>query len=209
MKLYRSGLIVAILLAHCLLYSSACLAALINVEPDLFAHGTDISNNFPGVTLSVNGQPANPVLSGVGDGGCGSVCASTGTQVFRPSGIPQGHWQFGLAVFRADFANLTDFLSIDFAGIDNGDVKAEIYDLSGVLLDSFITYIGAEGINTTATFNRPTADIAYILAGGVPGESVLLDHLTFDAAAVPEPSTLGLIGLGLLGLSAMKRRRYS
>jgi hypothetical protein len=120
----RIGLIVA--LAFYFLNSGACLAALINVEPDLFSNLTDIRNEFPGVTLSVNGQPSIPVFAAVGDSGCGGVCSSTGTQVFRPGANP--HWQFGLAVFRANFANLTDFVSIDFAGIDNGDVKAEIYD---------------------------------------------------------------------------------
>src|SRR5262245_21260074 len=140
MKHYRIGLLVAVLLAHCLLYSSACLAALINVEPDLFPSGTDIRNTFAGVTLSVNGQPLAPVFSGV-EGGCGGVCASTGTQVFGPG---TGHWQFALAEFRADFASPTDFVSIDFVGVDNGSVKAEIYDLNGVLLDSFITFLAAE-----------------------------------------------------------------
>ena len=45
---------------------------------------------------------------------------------------PQNHWQFALAEFRADFASPTDFVSIDFVGVDNGDVKAEIYDLNGL-----------------------------------------------------------------------------
>ena len=201
------ALIVAISLTHCLLYSSACLAALINVEPDLFPVGTDIRNKFEGVTLSVNGQPGAPVLSLVGDGGCGGICSSTGTQVF--SGGPNNpHWQFALAEFRADFATATGFVSIDFVGVDDGDVKAEIYDLDGILLASFLTHLGAEGDNATATFNRSTADIAYILAGGVPGEGVSLDNLTVSVSEVPAPAALPLFvtGLGLMGWFAWRKK---
>jgi hypothetical protein len=36
-----------------------------------------------------------------------------------------------------------------------------------------------------------------------------ISGLTAQRIAVPEPSTLGLIGLGLLGLGAMKWRRHS
>ena len=117
----RIGLIVAMALGHCLL-SGSCLAALINVEPDLFPVGTDIRNSYPGVTLSVNGQPSFPVLSGV-ESGCGGFCASTDTQVFAQD--TYSHWQFALAEFRADFATPTDFVSIDFVGVDDGDVKAD------------------------------------------------------------------------------------
>ena len=149
----RIGLIVAIALGHCLL-SGPCLAALINVEPDLFPVGTDIRNSYPGVSLSVNGQASVPVLSGV-EGGCGGICASTGTQVFGPDAY--SHWQFALAEFRADFASPTDFVSIDFVGVDDGNVKAEIYDLNGVLLASFLTHLGGAGDNTTASFTRPVS----------------------------------------------------
>ena len=34
-------------------------------------------------------------------------------------------------------------------------------------------------------------------------------QINFTVGGVPEPSTLSLIGLGLLGLSAMRRRRRS
>jgi PEP-CTERM motif len=46
--------------------------------------------------------------------------------------------------------------------------------------------------------------VSHITAGWV-GFGTL--HYTNLVAEVPEPSTLGLIGLGLLGLGAMKRRR--
>jgi PEP-CTERM motif len=42
---------------------------------------------------------------------------------------------------------------------------------------------------------------------GLPISGVQLANAGVQLAAVPEPSTLGLIGLGLLGLGAMRRRR--
>ena len=87
-------------------------------------------------------------------------------------------------------------------------MKAEIYDANGVLLDSFITSHGAKADNATATFTRPVSDIAYILAGGVPGEGVSLDNLVVSIpdTAVPAPPTILLFLSGLAGLALLGRR---
>jgi PEP-CTERM motif len=54
-------------------------------------------------------------------------------------------------------------------------------------------------------------DVTGVFAGYAPNfpddRYRILYADAIEAAAVPEPSTLGLIGLGLLGLGAMKRRR--
>jgi hypothetical protein len=56
-----------------------------------------------------------------------------------------------------------------------------------------ITFAGLGVLQGTYVYNLPNG----------------LDDITLNIPTVPEPSTLGLIGLGLLGLGAMKRRRYS
>jgi len=183
-----------------ILVTHAASAAIIVVEPDDFTADADIRTAFQGVTLSVEGQPLTPVISGTATiaGGCGgspepSTCASTGTRVFgRPISSNGDHWQAGIAELRADFAVPTDFVSIDLAGIDDGGARVRTYSTSGSLLDTFLVDLSGPGDIVTAAFYLPTPDISYIVAGGMPGESNLLDNLQFNLIAVPEPPTLAL-----------------
>ena len=85
--------------------------ALTVVEPDAFANGVDISNAFPGVTLSAFGEGVTPqVFSRT------SAFSSTGTQGFgnlSVSSTPSIFWVSPGNQFRADFTNLVNFVSID------------------------------------------------------------------------------------------------
>jgi hypothetical protein len=74
-----------------------------------------------------------------------------------------------------------------------GDVIGSVFDpFPGLTTGQFI------GFASNLPFNSVT----------ITGQGVATYTLdTMRATAAPEPSTLGLIGLGLLGLSAMRRRR--
>jgi hypothetical protein len=146
--------------------------------------------------------------TGSSHGECGGPCASTGVKVFG------GHeWQFGIAVFRAEFLIPTDFASIDFVGLDDGSVQAFAYDTNDVLIGNFFTHIDRAGQNETAAFSRSTADIAYILASGILGETVGLDNLRYNSyyvaqpSSVPEPSALGFVFAAAVWMLFLKRRQ--
>ena len=89
---------------------------------------------------------------------------------------------------------------------DDDDVgRMRAFDIGGTLLAAIITP-DLRDTFLTVSITRPTADIAFVLVGGLNAEAMFLDNLQYNVASVPEPSTLGLLGAGLLGLFIHRKR---
>ena len=127
----------------------------------------------------------------------------------------------GNKIFTEDFAALT-ILSLNpavtaigfdlFAGGDSATLDIALFDAVGGALGA----TSVTGVNgATATFFGVISDMGAIgqLNIGVPGVTEIIDNVTFGnavATQLPEPGTLALFGLGLLGLGiAVRRRRLS
>jgi hypothetical protein len=100
--------------------------------------------------------------------------SSTGNSSF-------GGWDY---TFRADFTSPTSSVSIDAIADDSFDLgRLQAFDAAGNLLATYdtapLTFFGAV---ETMTISRPTADIAYIIAGGINGEITYLDNLHFSGS---------------------------
>lgn len=203
------------------LFSAQASAA--NADPDSFAPGTDISDSFFGVSLSTAG--GGSIYSA---GPCTN--ASTGSNAFGPStycnswyglddGVPlpdpyANNHDSENYVFRADFPYSARFVSIDIIPDDSNDPHAAgIYDAAGNLLDSvIIPSPNSSGVTTTITFDRPSADIAFLIAGGIAGQTSDIDNLIFESGEVPAIPVAGPLGLllmsfGLVLLGAFRLHR--
>lgn len=122
--------------------------------------------------------------------------------MFGGANITGDPWQQNSAEFRADFLQSTDFVSIDLVGIDDGDAQLRAFASDGALLEAFVTSLSGPGHNVTASISRGTADIAYILAGGVIGEGNNLDRLIFNRTAIPEPHSAPWLAIFAIWLVA-------
>ena len=159
-------------------------SALVVVEPDHFEEGVSMSEPAAGIHLSIPTRPDSAVQSADAYSSFNDRnLATTGTRVFakRPASSPNAarSWDEGLGLLRADFDLPVDLVRIDLV-FDDDDIGAlSAYDKGGNLLDRFTASGDGRGHirSVTAEISRPQSDIAYILAGGIGAEALLLDNL--------------------------------
>jgi hypothetical protein len=170
------------------------------IEPDLFPSSTSLLNSvIPEVTLSGVG-------SGVSDNSVFSLVriqASTGGRVFASFSQACGgtcpDWTDASRRLRMDFTTPVTTVSVDAIARNLNDLgRLEIYDTNDNLLARYTTNKLAAGQFETMTLSRPTADIAYALAGAHDNRTILLDNLQFGPQATAFTDTRGMYQLSYL-----------
>lgn len=131
------------------------------------------------------------VVSGIGD------LPSSGTN----SVIAGGYGGFS-GWFVGPYAGGVNLISV-FAGDDGGDIDS-------VILRGFNA---ANELVAMASFAGEAAQWLTITGSGIVSFEieaiglVAFDDFTFGSAQVPEPAAVGLLGLGLVGIGALRRRK--
>ncbi|GGE79686.1 hypothetical protein CR103_12290 [Massilia psychrophila] len=73
------------------------------------------------------------------------------------------------------------------------------------ILKTFSFDFVANSVSSTLKFSDLAANGTDVFAGLL--DNVMVDEVSAPAAAVPEPASLGLFGLGMAGLAALRRKR--
>jgi len=212
---------VAIVVVLVLGSAPAAKAAPITLPTQLSGPMTVVDFN----SLSTGTQTSPLVLSGVtfsaGTGGFNTI-----NTTLWPASTLFPTFVSGNALGRADTNPALPNFTITFAapvaqvgfGIFDANFLGNLilaYDGGGNLLESTSPdYLVAPSLGTGADyvgFVRGAADIKRIeLVAGASGgvtDALWIDNLSFSPTPVPEPGTLTLLGLGLAGLAASRRRK--
>jgi len=155
-------------------------------EPDTYAAGTVLNAVHPQATLSLVGDPGGAVVASIY--GNQKVFGSQGA--FGNKGVWEpGTWGLGL---RVDFATPVTSVRLDAIGTATSDrARLEAYDPFGVLIGRYTTNPLANGQLQTMQLDRPTAEIAYVIAKAHSGSAVRLDNLRFGPQTTVETDAQG------------------
>lgn len=191
-------------------------ADLMVIDPNNTSQGTNISTLFPGVTLSrLTNQPGstfNPISTSVfsretyhNPGALSIGGPASDLDQYEACSTRGFSLTCAYAVLEVRFTGGTDFFQLD--SVFFSDLAGIlVYDLSGNRLygyDSLFTPRNTYDGAATFTMSRERADIGRIVFGGLYGAATAT-RISYN---VPEPMTLGFMGLGMLGAGLFARRR--
>lgn len=136
-------------------------------------------------------------LCGINGGGNCDLVSDVDGRIVLPTTLLQG---------------LTSFISVEAGLADNGTLTLSVFDIGMSLITSVLNGppAGPNG-RTTMTIDRGGIfDMAYFSVSGADTYGVnFVEIETPIANAVPEPGTLAMFGLGLVGLGFARRKKVA
>jgi hypothetical protein len=154
------------------------------LEPDGYATGMVLNSVHPQARLSLNGDATGMVIAAAY--GSQKVFGSRGVYGTSPT------WKAGELGMRVDFTTPVTTVRLDAIGtLTNDRARLDAYDASGTLIGRYTTASLANGQLETMQIQRPTADIAYVIADAHSGVAVRLDRLRFGPEAAVKTNTQG------------------
>lgn len=146
----------------------------------------------------------------------------------------QAGWglRYDVTALRVDFDTPTNYVEL-WGMVGSISMLIEAYDINGQMIGACATHdhphvyyytpgvydgcwshygsttldSGSQKILASLSIISETTDIAFIRAATSYAGAANFEQITYNSVAVPVPATLGLFGLGLLGVAVTKRGR--